>query len=296
VRQNVAGCRMRGSEAPAFRRGERHGSSFRLLVEEISMQILNYSEIKTVDGKLAFQDRLEGMIKYGFSWPKDILAQDTFTNMLQRELDQRSTLICNFRLPEVDVMVPFILVGPPGIRVILLTRDRGIFRAKQQQWLVHTGKGFKPVKENLIRKTQLYVSAVQKFLGQNGYQDIDVKGLLVGVNPGMHVETQEASVRVIQSDAIRRFGTQWVQRQSVLSPEQIYKIVLSISKASKPEIEEGKNLRSQLEPKEDKFDKSLEPLKRTLNFSSKQWIIIGILIIGTILVLLLFMIIIIFSL
>lgn len=262
------------------------------------MQKFNFSEIKSVDGQLSFQDRLQGIFKYGFSWPKDLNAQDVFTALLQKDIDQRSTLIRDFTLPDVDVTVPFILIGPPGIRVILLTRVRGMFRAKEAQWLFHTGKGFRPAKENLIRRTQLYIKATQKFLNDFSFQDINVDGLIVGVNPGMHVETHHSEVRVIQSDAIRRFSSQWDQEQPQISQEQIYQTVSAITRTANPEPEvDESNIRASLaEPREDKFAKSLEPLHKKINFNPTQWAILGVLIAGTVFILLIFMLFIIFSL
>ena len=100
------------------------------------MQVYDFSEIKTVDGKLTFQDQLQGMLKFGFSWPKDVNAEEALTSILQRDIDKRSTLIRQFTLPDANVTIPFLLVGPPGISVILPTRERGIFRAKEDQWLI----------------------------------------------------------------------------------------------------------------------------------------------------------------
>ena len=48
------------------------------------MQIHNFSDIQTTDGQLSFQNRLQGMLKYGFSWPNDFNAQEVFSAMLQR--------------------------------------------------------------------------------------------------------------------------------------------------------------------------------------------------------------------
>ncbi len=172
------------------------------------MQIHDFSEFKTINGKLGFQDQIQGMLKFGFSWPKDVNAQETLISILQRDVDNSSTLIRNFILPEDELTIPFLLIGPPGIRVILPTRERGIFRAKEDQWLIQSGKGFKPAKDNLLHRTKLYVRAVQKFLNDLGYSAITVEGLLIGLNPGMHVNTIRPIVRVIQSDAIRRFGSQ----------------------------------------------------------------------------------------
>jgi len=59
--------------------------------------------------------------------------------------------------------------------------------------------------------------------------------MVVGVNPGMHVETHNSAVRVIQSDAIRRFASQWEQAQTELSPEEIYQIVSTIIRSATPD-------------------------------------------------------------
>jgi hypothetical protein len=256
------------------------------------MQVHNFSEIKSIDGQLSFQDRLQGIMKYGFSWPKDLNAQDVFTARLQRDVDQRTTLIRDFMLPELEVTIPFILIGPPGIRIITLTRDRGMFRAREGQWLVHSGNSFKPARENLIRRTQLLIKATQKLLDDHGFQAVEVDGLIVGIDPGMHVETQHSAIRVIQSDAIRRFCSQWNQDQPEISPEQIYQIVFTITRIANPEPEfEEADVRSSVEkPREDKFARSLEPLQKTFNFTPKQWAILGVLLAATVFVLLIFMI------
>ena len=262
------------------------------------MQVQNFSEIKSIDGHISLQDQFQGIIKYGFSWPNDLKAQDNFTAKLQKEIDQHSTLIRDFKLPDIEVTVPFILIGPPGIRVILLTRERGMFRAREGQWLIHTGKGFKPSKENLIRRTQLYMMAVRKFLDELGFQSLQVDGLIVGVDPGMHIETHNPAVREIQSDAIRRFCTHWEQEQPEISPEQVYQVVSAITRSATIEqIVDSEDVRTALvEPKQDMLQKSLEPLQKKFAFSLKQWVVVGVLIAATVFVLFVFMLIIILSL
>jgi hypothetical protein len=262
------------------------------------MHIHDFSEIKTTDGKLTFQDQLQGMLKYGFSWPQEVNAQENFISRLQQGIDQRSSLLRNFTLPDVEVTVPFILIGSPGIRVILPTREHGIFRAKEGQWLIQSRNGFRPAKENLLLRTQLYVRATQKFLSDQGFKDVKLDGMLVGLHPGMHVDTINPAVRVIQSDAIRRFGPQWSQEPETLSPEQIYQIVSIFKRIGEPdpEVEERTARKTPIEPREDQFAKSLEPLQKTFNFDTKQWIVLGVLVGATVLVLLIFMLFILMSL
>jgi hypothetical protein len=262
------------------------------------MHVHDFSEIKTVDGKLLLQDQLQGMFKYGFSWPQEVKAQENFIARLQQSIDQRTSLLRNFTLPNVEVTVPVILVGPPGIRVILPTLEHGIFRAKEGQWLVQSRNGLKPAKENLLLRTQLYVRATRKFLSDQGFQDITINGMLVGLHPGMHVDTLNPAVRVIQSDAIRRFGSQWVQEPAALTPEQIFQIISVFRRAGEPtpDDEEAITREAPSQPREDQFSKSLEPLQKTFNFNTKQWIVLGGLVAATVLVLLIFMIFILMSL
>jgi hypothetical protein len=255
------------------------------------MHVYDFSEITTIDGKLTFQDQLQGMFKYGFSWPQEVNAQENFISRIQPDIDQRSSLIRNLTLPDVEVTVPFLLIGPPGVRVLLPTRERGIFRAKEGQWLVQSGNKFKPAKENLLLRTQLYIRATQKFLNDLGFLDVQIDGVLVGLHPGMHVDTLNPAIRVIQSDAIRRLGTQWTQEPVTLSPEQIYQIISAIRRVGEPEpeIEKTAARKKPAPPREDQFAKSLKPLQKTFNFSPKQWIVLGGLVAVTVVLLLAFM-------
>jgi hypothetical protein len=256
------------------------------------MRILDFSEIKTHNGELSFQDRLQGMLKYGFSWPQEVVAQESFISLIERDLDQRFTLLRNFPLPDVGVKIPLLLVGPPGVRVLLLTRIRGMFRAKDAQWLELTGKSFRPAKDNLIHRTQLYVRATQKFFKEIGHPQVVVDGLIVGMDPGMHVDSQHSEVRVIQFDAARRLGSQWNAEPPAISAEEIFRMVSALTNlAESPEIESETSAARQAaaKPRQDKFAQNLAPLQKKLGFSTSQWIILGLLLFGTILVLIILM-------
>ena len=68
-------------------------------------------------------------------------------------------------------------------------------------------------------------------------------------------------------------------------------------RATVDQLADNKDVRAALvEPKEDKFQKSIEPLQKKFAFSPRQWVIVGILIAATVFVLFVFMLIIILSL
>jgi len=263
------------------------------------MRIHDFSEIKMRAGELALQDRLQGMLKYGFSWPQDIATQEKFISIIERDVDQRFTLLRNFPIPQVNVDVPMLFVGPPGARVVLISRERGIFQAKDDQWLELSGKSYRPAKDNLIRRTQLYMRSIEKVLRELGHPDVEVEGLIVGMNPGMHVDAQRSDVRVIQFDALRRLGSQWNREQPVLSPEKVYQVVTALTQLtdpSKSEEEKAASRQMVAKPGEDKFVQNLAPLQKKMNFSLQQWAVLALLLFGTVVVLLIFMFIILTSL
>ena len=70
------------------------------------MRIHNFSEIKTKNGKLSFSDRFNASLKYGFSYPNDLAMQEDFIAIVEKDIDQRFTLLRNYPLKEVDVHVP----------------------------------------------------------------------------------------------------------------------------------------------------------------------------------------------
>jgi hypothetical protein len=265
------------------------------------MRIHDFSEIKAKDGKLSFSDRINASFKYGFSYPSDIAMQEDFIAVVGKDIDQRFTLLRNYPIKEIEVYVPLILVGPPGVLVIVLSRKRGLFRAKDDQWLEMSGKRFKPAKDNLIRRTQLYIRAVQKVLQQVGFPDTEIDGLLVGMHPGMTIDTQHPAVRAIQLDALRYWSTQIMQVPPVLSPERIYQIVAALTdfaeRDEKAEAEkEAARRKAAAEPQPDKLTKTLAPVEKKLNFTTQQWIVLALLLFGTIAVLFMFMLIILLSL
>jgi hypothetical protein len=256
------------------------------------MHTIDFSEIKTHNGQLSVQDRFQGMLKYGVSWPQEVAAQERFISLIERDIDQRFTLLRNFPLPDIGVNIPLLLVGPPGIRVLLLTLIRGMFRAKESQWLELSGKSFRPAKDNLIHRTQLYVRATEKYFNELGHPEVPVDGLIVGMDPGMHVDNQHSEVRVVQFDVARRLAAQWNAEPVVVSAEEIYQIVIAMTKLAEgpePEIQErtARPVAAQSQP--DKFAQNLAPIQKKLGFSTSQWIILGLLLFGTVLVLIIMM-------
>jgi hypothetical protein len=187
------------------------------------MKIIDKTPFQKPSGELDVMGRLQGMLKYGFGWPGELEAQQAAVAQLQRSIDKGFVLIRNLTLPGSEVIIPILLLGTHGLSVIYVTPVRGFFEAKGEEWnTVKSGQSL-PANVNLIGRVRLLTRAVQLYLQRQG---LDVVGpaepVLIGTDPGFHVETTRPSVRVVMSDAIRQFGGSLVQARPILKSQQVY--------------------------------------------------------------------------
>jgi hypothetical protein len=250
------------------------------------MQYKDFSPIPMRDGKLAFGDRLQGMLKFGFSWPRAMQSQEVVRHYLQRLLNNQYTLLRNLPLPD-GVIVPLLLVGPQGVVMLNPSPTRGVFRAQENSWLAASGGGFRPDSPNLIQRTILYTRAVTAGLNTMGFSSVEVDGVLVFTDPGCHVDNIHATVRILLVDAIASFATRLLQERLVLGPEDVHKIISALSSSSQPvehaegiqgdffEFQEPEKTPKRSEPSV--LDRALAPVNRSLNFSTGQWVLLAVL-------------------
>ena len=257
------------------------------------MKVLDYSPIPFETGNTSFQDRLRGIMQFGFSWIPEMKSQEVVQTMLGRLLDDSFTLIRNLALPGAEITVPLILVGPHGLNVMYNSYLRGVYRAKEEDWgIMDTrARGFKPAKPNLIIRTKLMARAVETYLNDAGFK-VENESVLVFTHPGVHVDTQRPAVRVLLFDALERFGARLSQSRRVLAPEDVRAVVnalitrpktaeeLAAKTSSKPSVTEAADA---------KFSQALRPIQKRMNFSKRQWILLGAFVVINIIVLILFL-------
>lgn len=182
------------------------------------------------DEKSGTSGPLGGVIntfKLGRVWSQDMQAQEGVITALERLLDNRYTLLRNVSLEGLEIPIPLVLVGPPGVRVLYPSASRGVYRAKDDVWEKMEGdqKGYKAALPNLLTRTQLMGGAVESFLTAKGYPQIEVEPVLVFSDPGIHVDTIRPVVRVVMVDALERFIAGLVQLRAFLNKDEIEKIV-----------------------------------------------------------------------
>ncbi|MCJ7433947.1 MAG: NERD domain-containing protein [Anaerolineales bacterium] len=188
------------------------------------MKIIDKTPLQDSKGEISFSARVQGTLKYGLSWFSNLEAQKFVVTLLDRMLEKGYVLIRNFTLPGSDIVIPIILIGPFGIQVILVTKVKGFFEAKGDQWNTKDSSGrSQPAGINLIGRVTQYARALQKYLQ---FQSIEYPGqiepVLISIDPGAHIESMRPAARVVLSDAIKQYAASLSQARPVLRAEQVY--------------------------------------------------------------------------
>jgi hypothetical protein len=199
------------------------------------MKVIDQTPFFDEKGEISFMDRARAIMKYGSSWISDIKAQKSVIAVLEKTLDKGFTLLVNVTPPGLDASIPLILVGPPGVFVMYVTKLTGMFRAKGDQWGTITGSTFKPEKPNLLTRTERMARAVQVYLQRQGYSDLNgVEAILLCSDPSVHVDSLRPIIRVVMRDALERLAVSMNQARVVLSPEAIHDVVNRLQHAPAP--------------------------------------------------------------
>ena len=187
------------------------------------MKIHDKTPLQNANGEIDFFARVRGTLKYGFSWYPDLEAQKLVIAKLDRLLERGYVLIRNFTLPNSEIVIPVILIGPGGIQVLYVTDVKGFFEAKGSEWnTINSGRS-QPASVNLINRTLRLTRAFQVFLQRNRLElPTPVEPVLIAANPGAHLEAVKPSVRVVKSDAINAFAETVLRSSPVLRIDFIH--------------------------------------------------------------------------
>jgi len=234
---------------------------------------------------------------------KDNEAQDAVINALNKVLDNRFVMLRNITLEGLDVPIPLILIGPPGIRVIYASSSKGVYRAKENIWeeLDDRTQRFRIVRPNLLERTSLMARVVDTYLASNGYHVPASEPVLFFSNPGVHVDSTRPTVRIVLTDALDRYIATYAQSVAFMEQEQVQEI----AKAFVGDV--FSNNGTKLVPEHDAFsfrdlpeekpvapsplvliDRSEPQVLKKIPFTSKQWIFLGLLSLMNIIILTVF--------
>ncbi len=232
---------------------------------------------------------------------QDIKAQDAFLAQLGKGLNNRFTLIRNFRIEEQDIPIPLILVGPTGLFVIHSSSVKGVFQAKNESWLIASQNNrYEPARPNLITRTGLMTRAVEAYLKKKDLAISDIQGVLYFHNPGTHVDAQRPAVRIVLMDGVDRFVTSILQGELHYEREEVQNLVDVLAGTAPQKLEppsldepaEEKQSTSVVQPTRDPLlAKNIEGVSRRFPLTTRQWVLLGVMAIVEIVILIAFIII-----
>lgn len=186
------------------------------------MKIIDKTPFQDEKGQINLWGRIQGTLEFGFDWYAEQMAQKAVIAQLERVLEKGFVLIRNLILPDINVAIPLILIGPPGIFVIQVTPLRGIYEAKGDQWNIVSGERIIPAKINLLTRTVRMARAVQVFLQKQGLTlPVPIEPVLIAADPGLHIDSIRPIIRVVMSDAIKQFALSLAQGRVLLRPDAI---------------------------------------------------------------------------
>ncbi len=147
------------------------------------------------------------ILDYGWKWYQEYKAQAQFLEMLRPLLDKRFIVIRNYIWPEIEYPFPIILLGPPGVYLLYVTPLSGEFRIHEDR-LVALGKGNKgaEVKPNLVRRTKLLGTVLEKFIAERLGIEVPVETRLVFTAPAVYVDTVDPEVKPLLPDGVKGFA------------------------------------------------------------------------------------------
>lgn len=202
------------------------------------MKIIDKTPLVNEQGQLGFLQRVQGMLKYGFNWPGELEAQKAIMTFFDRQLEKGYILIRNAPLGASGIVVPMILLGPPGIYVIHVTFLRGRYEARANTWNEASGDGYKPARVNLVQQTARMAKAVTAFIERQGVKlPVEVEPVLIAANPGLHIESVRPAVKVIMIDGVKSFAAGLASASPVLKIEAVHEFAERIVNPRPPHIE-----------------------------------------------------------
>ena len=266
------------------------------------MKLIEASHAKVEKDRIQMlTDQIDRLLQFANS---DEHAEDAIVARFMRGLDNRFVMLRNLRLEGDVEAFPPILIGPSGIAVLNVSRLRGFFKAKEDSWLEmnKTTHQFGPARPNLLKQSKNYAQKLAEILDAHGKSHPEILPLLVFANPGVHVDASNPTIRIVLMDGVESLIDGFLRSEELLQPNDIDFLTDSLELMSNPEkaipLGEGEDFFGKdLKAPEKKaplklpelpipIELSLPPVEKKLKFSKKQWLILEVLLIATIVVLL----------
>lgn len=201
------------------------------------MKVIDKSEFRDENGDISFENRVRGTLRYGSAWYGIMQAQTAVTERLSKSLPNDFTLLRNVLIPSTGLIASMILIGPQGVRALMATPVRGMFRAKGEEWLAQTSRGFHNSNPNLQQRAAATADVVLQYLRDQGLGLPDLEPVLIFTNARTHVDAAHPRARIVMADAIEHFAANLLQAQAIMDTEDVQVVVNALLKAKTAEPE-----------------------------------------------------------
>jgi hypothetical protein len=201
------------------------------------MKVIDKSEFRDESGLISFENRVRGTLRYGFPWYGVMQAQLLVSDRLAKSLTNEYTLLRNVLIPSSGLIASMILIGPQGVRSLMATPVRGVFRAKGEEWLAQTSRGFGKSFPNLQQLAVTTAEVVLRFLRDKGLALPDLEAELIFTNPRAHVDTAHPRARIVMADAIEHFAANLRELQPIMDAEDVQTVTDTLLRPKPPEPE-----------------------------------------------------------
>jgi hypothetical protein len=248
-----------------------------------------------------YVDQIKQILRFGKPVQQ---SEDVIVARFMRSLDDRFIMLRDLQLEGSGETFPPILVGPSGLVVLNVCHAKGFFKVKDETlWeMSKTTHQFGPARPNLIKQSQEHAQKLAGILDAHDKSHPEILPVLIFDNSGVHIETTNPAIRIVLMDGIDNLIASFVNSEEVLQPTEISFLADSLETMANPEkaipMGEGEDFfgRDLIVPEKIAptklpkvripTDLSLPPVEEKLKFTQKQWIILTVLLVMTIVVLL----------
>lgn len=232
------------------------------------------------------------------------VAEDAIIARFLQGLDNSFVMLRGLPIEGTDRTFPPILIGPTGLLLLNVSTARGFFRAKEESWweMSKSTHRFSPGRPNLIKQSQEYAQRLASQLDNHQKSHPEVVPVLIFANPGLHIETSNPAIRIVRMDGVDSLLSNFRTSQEVLATNEINSLADALEIIANPNkaipMGEGEDFfgRDLLEPEKKSPPKlpklklptnlSLPPVEEKIKFTPRQWLILEVLLVLTIVVLL----------
>lgn len=217
------------------------------------MNVVERSKYRDEDDTISFMNRVNATIEHGFNWYGIMQAQEVVTRRLGRVLGDQHYLLRNISIPGIKEGLPLmVMVNPQGVRLLMTYSTRGVFRAKDDNWLRFESRTrkFKRSKPNLQTEGVSLLKRIQQLLEIQGHENFESEVVLIFTHPRTLIDSARPITRVVSADAIEYFAANLEQSDISINPDRVNTIVDALLYPQIPEPELAAELLAELEPEQ----------------------------------------------